>query len=29
VPTIAHGYYRWSVTNSAGTATSTGSFHVT
>jgi hypothetical protein len=29
VPTIAHGYYKWSVTNPAGTATSTGSFHVT
>jgi hypothetical protein len=25
VPTIAHGSYRWSVTNPAGTATSTGS----
>jgi len=29
VPTIPNGYYRWSVTNPAGTATSTGSFHVT
>jgi hypothetical protein len=28
VPTIPHGYYRWSVTNPAGTATSTGAFHV-
>jgi hypothetical protein len=28
VPTIPHGYYRWSVSNPAGTATSTGSFHV-
>jgi hypothetical protein len=28
VPTIPNGYYRWSVTNSAGTATSTSSFHV-
>jgi hypothetical protein len=29
VPTIPHGYYRWSVTNPAGTATSTSSFRVT
>jgi hypothetical protein len=28
VPTIAHGYYKWSVTNPAGTATSTSAFHV-
>jgi hypothetical protein len=28
VPTIARGYYRWSVTTPAGTATSTGSFRV-
>jgi hypothetical protein len=28
VPTIARGYYKWSVTNPAGTATSTGSFRV-
>jgi hypothetical protein len=28
VPTIAHGYYRWSVTTASGTATTTGSFHV-
>jgi hypothetical protein len=26
---LPHGYYKWSVTNPAGTATSTGSFHVT
>jgi hypothetical protein len=29
VPTIPHGSYKWSVTTPAGTATSTGSFHVT
>jgi len=29
VPVIPSGYYRWSVTNPAGTATSTSSFHVT
>jgi hypothetical protein len=28
VPTIPHGSYKWSVTNPAGTGTSTGSFHV-
>jgi hypothetical protein len=28
VPTIAHGYYRWSVTTASGTARTTGSFHV-
>jgi hypothetical protein len=28
VPSIAHGSYKWSVTTPAGTATSTGSFHV-
>jgi hypothetical protein len=28
VPTIPHGNYRWSITNPAGTATSTGAFHV-
>jgi hypothetical protein len=28
VPTIQHGYYRWSVTTPAGTATSSGIFHV-
>jgi hypothetical protein len=29
VPTITRGNYRWSVTNPAGTAISTGAFHVT
>jgi hypothetical protein len=29
VPTIAPGSYKWSVTTPAGTATCTGSFHVT
>jgi hypothetical protein len=29
VPTIVRGYYKWSVTNPAGTATSSGAFHVT
>jgi hypothetical protein len=29
VPTISHGSYKWSVTTSAGTGTSTGSFRVT
>jgi hypothetical protein len=29
VPAIAQGHYRWSVTNPAGTAISTGSFRVT
>jgi hypothetical protein len=28
VPTIAHGYYHWSVTTVSGTATTSGSFHV-
>jgi len=28
VPSKAIGYYKWSVTNPAGTATSTGSFRV-
>jgi hypothetical protein len=28
VPTIPHGYYSWSVTNPAGTATSSASLHV-
>lgn len=28
VPLIRRGYYKWSVTNAAGTATSTTSFHV-
>jgi hypothetical protein len=28
-PTIAHGYYRWSVTTASGTGTSSASFHVT
>jgi hypothetical protein len=28
VPTIAHGYYRWSVTTASGTATGSGSFRV-
>jgi hypothetical protein len=28
VPTIGRGYYKWSVTTAAGTATSTGSFRV-
>ena len=28
VPTIAHGYYRWSVTTASGTGTSTASLHV-
>jgi hypothetical protein len=28
VPTIAHGYYRWSVTTASGTGTSSASFHV-
>jgi hypothetical protein len=27
VPSITHGFYRWSVTNPAGTATSTAYFH--
>jgi hypothetical protein len=27
-PSIPHGYYKWSVTNPAGTGTSTGYFHV-
>jgi hypothetical protein len=29
VPNIAHGYYKWSVTNPAGTATSANYFRVT
>jgi hypothetical protein len=29
VPAIRRGSYKWSVTTPAGTATSTGSFHVT
>jgi hypothetical protein len=29
VPSIAPGYYKWSVTNPAGTGTSSGVFHVT
>jgi hypothetical protein len=28
VPTIPHGFYRWSVTTPSGTGTSTSSFHV-
>jgi hypothetical protein len=29
VPTIAHGYYKWSVTTPFGTGIAAGSFHVT
>jgi hypothetical protein len=29
VPAIPHGPYKWTVTTPAGTATSTGTFHVT
>jgi hypothetical protein len=28
VPTIPHGFYKWTVTTQSGTSTSTGSFHV-
>jgi hypothetical protein len=29
VPSIAHGYYSWSVTTPAGTGSAPASFHVT